>query len=47
MTYNDMLTVTGFYSEDYVRSHQNSLGMHDILFTAFALMKKAVCMKTV
>ena len=27
--YNDMLTVTGFYSEDYVRSHQNSLGMHD------------------
>jgi hypothetical protein len=29
MYYNDMLIVTGFYSEDYVRSHQNSLGMHD------------------
>ena len=33
--YCDTLTVTDFYSEDYVRTHQHILGMHD--FTIFGV----------
>ena len=29
--YNDTLTVTDFYTEEYVRAHQDSLGMNDFV----------------